>query len=306
VPVRLWVRRAERAKQLAITRENELLPGVRLPVGVEVSHDLERVVAAASTLVFATPCDALRAIAELVRPLVSRDAILVSAAKGIENETLLLTTEIVAHAFGSDEPRTVVLSGPSFAREVALGHPTNLVAAAADEKLAEQVQHTFSRGRLRVYTSTDPIGVQIGGALKNVIAIAVGASDGLGLGTNTRAALITRGLSEVARVATAKGGQAPTVAGLAGLGDLVLTCTGELSRNRTVGFELGRGRALSEVLRTLGHVAEGVTTAKSAHDLARQLQVELPICEQVYRVLYENKTPQHAVLELLSRPLKRE
>jgi glycerol-3-phosphate dehydrogenase (NAD(P)+) len=181
-----------------------------------------------------------------------------------------------------------------------------VVAASGEDTEAEQVQRLFSVGRFRVYTSSDPLGVQIAGALKNVIAIAVGASDGLGLGHNARAALITRGVSEIGRLAVAKGGQAATVAGLAGLGDLVLTCTGDLSRNRTVGFELGRGKSLSEVLGSLGHVAEGVTTARSADDLARALGVDLPICRQVCQVLYEGKLPDEAVDDLLRRSLKRE
>jgi glycerol-3-phosphate dehydrogenase (NAD(P)+) len=303
----LWARREEQAEALARTRQNRLLPGVQLPPAVAVSHRLEVVLAGASTVVFATPCHGLRAVAAEARPFIEPRARLVSAAKGIENDTLLLTTEIIADVVGAAlGARTVVLSGPSFAREVADGHPTNVVAASSDERLAEEVQQIFSLGRLRVYSSNDPIGVQVAGALKNVIAIAVGASDGLGLGNNTRAALITRGVSEVARLAAARGGQALTVAGLAGLGDLILTCTGDLSRNRTVGFELGRGRALDDVLQNLGHVAEGVTSAKSAHDLAERLGVELPICSQVYSVLYCNKTPQTAVEELLSRPLKRE
>jgi glycerol-3-phosphate dehydrogenase (NAD(P)+) len=234
-------------------------------------------------------------------------ATLVSAAKGIENGTLLTVTEVAAEVLGSRQTRpSVVLSGPSFAREVALGHPTNVVAASEDDSQAELVQRTFSAGRLRVYTSSDPLGVQLAGALKNVIAIAVGASDGLGLGHNARAALITRGVSEIARLAVAKGGQALTVAGLAGLGDLVLTCTGELSRNRTVGFELGRGKPLAQVLSALGHVAEGVTTARSADDLARTLGVDLPICSQVCQVLYGGKRPEDAVDALLRRALKRE
>jgi glycerol-3-phosphate dehydrogenase (NAD(P)+) len=307
VRVSLWVRREEQAGVLARTRENRLLPGVLLPPTVEVTHRLEQALADSLTVVFATPCHGLREVAAEARPFISDDACLVSAAKGIENETLLLTTEIIADVVGAAlGARTVVLSGPSFAREVAQGHPTNVVAAAIDERLAQDVQQIFSLGRLRVYTSGDPIGVQVAGALKNVIAIAVGASDGLGLGNNTRAALITRGVSEVARLAAAKGGQPLTVAGLAGLGDLILTCTGDLSRNRTVGFELGRGRALADVLASLGHVAEGVTTAKSAHDLAQRLGVELPICSQVYAVLYGDRTPESAVEELLSRPLKRE
>jgi glycerol-3-phosphate dehydrogenase (NAD(P)+) len=303
---RLWARRAEFAQALAASRRNPLLPEVELPASVAVSHEttaLEGV----DTVVLAVPCHSVREVLGQLGPLWPRGAVLVTAAKGIENHTLLTVSEVAEQVLGARlGGPVVVLSGPSFAREVAVGQPTNVVAASVDERAAERVQRLFSRGRLRVYTSADPTGVQIAGALKNVIAIAVGASDGLGLGLNARAALITRGVSEIGRLAVAKGGQAATVAGLAGLGDLVLTCTGELSRNRTVGFELGRGRPLEQVLGGLGHVAEGVTTARSADDLARQLGVELPICAQVCQVLYDGKLPRDAVDDLLRRPLKRE
>jgi glycerol-3-phosphate dehydrogenase (NAD(P)+) len=202
--------------------------------------------------------------------------------------------------------RMTILSGPSFAREVALGLPTALVVAGDAGDVVRDVQQRFASDRLRVYSSDDPIGVELGGALKNVIAIAAGACDGLGYGHNSRAALITRGLAEIVRLSMAKGGSALTLAGLAGLGDLVLTCTGELSRNRTVGFELGRGRKLDEVLDTLGHVAEGVKTTKSAYDLGRKLNVDLPITTEVYRVLYEGKSPRQAVSDLMSRTLRAE
>lgn len=305
--VHLWARRPELAAELARTRHNPRLPSVALAPSVQVSARLEDVLGGASLAVFAVPCHTLREVLVQAAPFWSHGKLFVSATKGIEEGTLLTTTEIAKAVLEARLDRSpVALSGPSFAKEVAGGQPTNVVAAAADLSEAELVQRTFSTGRLRVYTSTDPIGVQVAGALKNVIAIAVGASDGLGLGLNARAALITRGVSEIGRLAAAKGGQAATVAGLAGLGDLVLTCTGELSRNRTVGFELGRGKPLAEVLAALGHVAEGVTTAKSADALALALGVELPICSQVRQVLFEGKAPQAAVEDLLRRPLKRE
>ncbi len=305
--VRLWARRSELAQSLQKTRENPLLPGVILAAAVEVSERFSDVLSGVETVVLAAPCHTVRELLGRAASDWPSAATLVTAAKGIENDTLLTVTEVARQTLGARLVRpVVVLSGPSFAREVAAGQPTNVVAASEDDSEAERVQRVFSAGRLRVYASSDPIGVQVAGALKNVIAIAVGASDGLGLGNNARAALITRGVSEIARLAVAKGGQASTVAGLAGLGDLVLTCTGELSRNRTVGFELGRGRQLDQVLSGLGHVAEGVTTARSARDLARQLNVDLPICEQVCQVLYEGKLPEHAVDDLLRRSLKRE
>lgn len=303
----LWARRAELAKALRETRHNPLLPGVLLAPGVAVSDRFDEVFEGAGTVVLAAPCHTVREVLGNAANAWPTQATLVTAAKGIENDTLLtvmeVAREVLAERVGAP---MVVLSGPSFAREVAAGQPTNVVAASEDESQAEHVQQLFSMGRFRVYTSSDPIGVQVAGALKNVIAIAVGASDGLGLGHNARAALITRGVSEIARLAVAKGGQAVTVAGLAGLGDLVLTCTGELSRNRTVGFELGRGKSLAQVLGSLGHVAEGVTTARSADDLAKKYGVDLPICSQVCQVLYENKLPQDAVDDLLRRSLKRE
>jgi glycerol-3-phosphate dehydrogenase (NAD(P)+) len=278
-----------------------------LAPSVSVSSELPVVLRDATMVVLAVPCHTLRSVITRAKAVWPSKAVVVSATKGIERGTLRLTTEIVLEALaGAAAGPLVVLSGPSFAGEVVAGQPTSIVAASLDEAAAHEVQRVFSWGRFRVYTSGDPVGVQVAGALKNVIAIAVGASDGLGFGYNARAALVTRGLSEIARVAVAKGGQALTVAGLAGLGDLVLTCTGELSRNRTVGFELGRGRPLADVLQSLGHVAEGVTTAKSADGLARSLDVELPICAEVCEVLYANKSPQDAVEDLLRRALKPE
>ena len=303
--VRLWARRRDVSEALAATRVNPLLPDVELPVGVRVGCDLPEAAAGAELIVVAVPCHGVRGVLEGIGAELGPGSVIVSAAKGIENGRLKLPTEIIDDVCGG-RPSSVALSGPSFAREVAFGHPTSVVAASADLAVAERVQLAFSFEGFRVYTSTDPVGVQVAGALKNVIAIAVGASDGLGLGNNARAALVTRALSEVGRLAEARGGRANTVSGLAGLGDLVLTCTGELSRNRRVGLGLGRGQTLDEVLSSLGHVAEGVTTAQSAWDLANQLSVDLPICSQVWRVLYDGKTPRAAVEDLQRRPLKRE
>jgi glycerol-3-phosphate dehydrogenase (NAD(P)+) len=304
---RLWARRSEFAAELARTRQNPLLPQASLPASIAVSHRLDEVLEGAEAIVLAAPCHTVREVLGAASAAWPLSATLITAAKGIENGTLLTVSEVARQVLGARLAQpVVVLSGPSFAREVVEGQPTNVVAASEDDDAAERVQLLFSHGRLRVYTSADPVGVQIAGALKNVIAIAVGASDGLGLGNNARAALITRGVSEIGRLAVAKGGQALTVAGLAGLGDLVLTCTGELSRNRTVGLELGRGRPLAQVLGSLGHVAEGVTTARSAHDLASNLGLDLPIIAQVCQVLYDAKSPRDALDDLLRRPLKRE
>lgn len=305
--VRLWGHPVEQARALATTRENPLLAGFTLPAGISVVEQLDAALAGVELVILAVPSQVVRPMLQRAVGLWPSSAAVLSATKGIENDTLMLMDEVIEDVLGpSLRPRLGVISGPSFAREVAAAMPTNLVLAAREIALAEQLQQMVASDRLRVYASSDVKGVQVGGALKNVIAIAVGAADGLGFGHNARAGLITRGLSEIGRLAQAKGGQVKTVSGLAGLGDLVLTCTGDLSRNRTVGFELGRGGQLESVLQSLGHVAEGVATAKSAHELGRQLQVDLPICEQVYQVLFEGKSPGDAVRDLLHRPLRHE
>ncbi len=307
-PVRLWTWQAEHALELSRERDNRhFLPGYPLSDAITPTSDIEQAVDGAALVVVAVPSDAARATLTAAAARLSSSATLVFVAKGIEPSSLMLLSEVTADVLGHGaERRAVFLSGPSFALEVARGLPTNLVAAGYEPERSLLVQQRFASDRLRVYTSDDPAGVQVGGALKNVIAIAAGASDGLGFGHNTRAALITRGLAEMARLAVAKGGSVLTLSGLAGLGDLVLTCSAELSRNRTVGFELGRGRKLSEVLAGLGHVAEGVTTAHSAHHLALRLGVDLPITSEVYQVLYGDKPVAAAVRDLLSRPLKKE
>jgi glycerol-3-phosphate dehydrogenase (NAD(P)+) len=306
-PVRLFTWEEEHARALRDTRENRsFLPGFTLPPNVEPTAELATALSGAELVVVALPSQAFRSVlaraAGLLPPVP-----LVIASKGIEPGTWMLLTEVTRDVLGAEAAaRALVLSGPSFALEVARRLPTNLVVAAPHHELSVAVQGRLSTERLRIYSSDDPVGVQVGGALKNVIAIAAGACDGLGFGHNTRAALVTRGLAEMARLASAKGGNVLTLSGLAGLGDLVLTCTGELSRNRTVGVELGRGGRLEDVLRGLGHVAEGVPTAEAAHRLALQLGVELPISSEVYRVLFEGKPVQAAVHDVLHRPLKPE
>jgi glycerol-3-phosphate dehydrogenase (NAD(P)+) len=306
--VLLWTWRPEHAAALERDGENrDFLPGYSLGAAITATADMARAVGGASIVVVAVPSEAVRATLAAAAATLSSNATLVVAAKGIEPTSLMLLSEVTRDVLGEQgEERAVFLSGPSFATEVARGLPTNLVAAGRDSQRSLLVQQRFASDRLRVYSSDDPAGVQVGGALKNVIAIAAGASDGLGFGHNTRAALITRGLAEMARLAAAKGGDVRTLSGLAGLGDLVLTCSAELSRNRTVGFELGRGRQLPEVLAGLGHVAEGVTTAHSAYHLAERLGVDLPITSEVYGVLYGAKPVAQAVRDLLSRPLKKE
>jgi glycerol-3-phosphate dehydrogenase (NAD(P)+) len=301
--VTLYTRRPDLSEAVERTRENQrYLPGIQLSKELEVTSDLDRAVSLADLLVLAVPSHAVRGLLGSIRGILPAGVPIVSATKGIENDSLMLMEEVVADVLGPGaRERFAVLSGPSFAREVALGLPTAIVVASASPTVAHDVQERFAGERMRVYTSDDTIGVELGGALKNVIAIAAGACEGLGYGHNSRAALITRGLAEIVRLALAKGGNALTLAGLAGLGDLVLTCTGELSRNRTVGFELGKGRTLPDVLSGLGHVAEGVRTAKSAYDLGKKCGVDMPITTQVYRVLYEGKSPSQAVSDLLAR-----
>ena len=306
--VTLYTRRPELSGQIAQTRINErYLPGVELGGDLVVTTDLGQALSEATLIVLAVPSHALRHVVGEAHRSWPREAPIVSATKGIENDSLMLMGEVVLDVAGvSAANRMTILSGPSFAHEVARGLPTAIVVAGSSADVVRDVQQRFASDRLRVYSSDDAVGVELGGALKNVIAIAAGACDGLGYGHNSRAALITRGLAEIVRLSMAKGGNALTLAGLAGLGDLVLTCTGEQSRNRTVGFELGRGRTLAEVLSKLGHVAEGVKTTKSAYDLAHKLGVDMPITTEVYRVLYEGKSPRQAVSDLMARTLRAE
>ena len=306
--VALWTRKPEHAAAMAAARENQrYLPGFALPATLAPTSELAAALDGADLIVVVVPSHALRATIRDARGFIAPGAPIVNATKGIENDSLMLMGEVMVDELGIEvAPRLAFLSGPSFAKEVALGLPTNVVIAGIDPDVTRAVQRRFASDRLRTYTSDDPVGVEVGGALKNVIAIAAGACDGLGFGHNSRAGLISRGLAEIGRVALAKGGQVQTLAGLAGLGDLVLTCTGDLSRNRTVGFELGKGRKLDDVLRGLGHVAEGVKTTRSAHDLARRLGVEMPITHEVYRVLYEDKPPRQAVQDLMTRELRSE
>jgi glycerol-3-phosphate dehydrogenase (NAD(P)+) len=246
-------------------------------------------------------------VLEQALPSLDAQTLMVSASKGIENDSLMLLSQVFEEVLPAAMHRQVgFLSGPSFAREVSQGMPTAVVAAAKDLRVAEQIQAVFSTDKFRVYTHDDIIGVELGGAMKNVIALAAGVADGLGFGHNTRAALITRGLAEMTRMGLQLGGRAETFAGLAGMGDLVLTCTGDLSRNRTVGIELGKGRTLEEILSGTQTVAEGVKTSLSAYQLAQKLAVEMPIVEQIYLILYQNKDPRQAVSDLMLRDLKAE
>ncbi len=301
--VTLWGRRPELAAQIQESRENAtFLPGARFADSLRSTSDLAEALHGAQMLVMAVPTHGIRETLRKCDTLIPRGIPVVSATKGIEQDSLYFVNEMLADEVPWTRDTFVALSGPSFAREVAAGHPTVVVAASRDLTLAREVQRAFwTDNRFRVYLSDDVVGVEVGGALKNVIAIAAGASDGLGFGHNARAALITRGLAEIARLAMKMGGDALTLAGLAGMGDLVLTCTGDLSRNRYVGFELGKGRALTEVLGSMRQVAEGVRTSKSAFDLSRREGVFMPIIEQVHATLYEGKELRQAVSDLMTR-----
>ena len=306
--VALWARNPEFAARLAAVGENPIyLPGVRFPPGLKPLGSLEKACSRAEMLVFVCPSSAIRGLAEATLPLLRGTPVVVSAAKGVEQETRLTMSAILDDVLGdAHRARIAVLSGPSFAREVGQGIPTAVTAAAAELAVAEAVQRFFTGETLRVYTSTDVAGVEIGGAVKNVIAVAAGVSDGLGFGHNSRAALITRGLAEITRLATRLGAQRQTLYGLSGLGDLVLTCTGDLSRNRTVGLRLGRGERLADIVASMKEVAEGVRNTRSVRDLARSVGVEMPITEQMYLLLYEDKPPRQVVVDLMARGLKRE
>ena len=307
--VALWSHSIEEADKIAGARENVLfLPGFPLPGSIEIVAG-EAAVAEAEIVVSVIPSAFLRATLTRVVGRMHEGQIVVSATKGVEDHTFLRMTEVISSVL---EPASLTLpvgafSGPSFAREVAEGQPTALTVAFSDPAVAARVQDDFSSESLRLYTSSDVIGVELGGALKNVIAIASGVVAGAGLGYNPAAALMTRGIAEISRLAVACGAQRETLAGLSGVGDLVLTCTGSLSRNRTVGQALGQGRKLPEILDSLGgHVAEGVHTTRAALGLARRHAIEMPIAEQMELILNEGKDPREAIRDLMLRPGKNE
>jgi glycerol-3-phosphate dehydrogenase (NAD(P)+) len=297
----LWSHSPALAEQLADAGENlPYLPGFTLPVNIQITSDLPRAIFEADILLCVTPSQHLRGVITHIAPLLTRNQIILSATKGIEETTFLRTAQVVAAV--ANNP-FAVLSGPSFAQEVAAGMPTAVVVASNHQPVAQIIQRDFTSSTLRVYTNDDVPGVELGGAMKNVIALAAGVANGLNLGYNSSAALITRGIAEMTRLAIACGGRRQTLAGLSGVGDLVLTCTGSLSRNRSVGTELGRGRQLPDILAGLnGKVAEGVGSTAAALGLAARYAVEMPITEQMDAILHHNKSPKEAIRELMSRP----
>lgn len=306
--VRLWVYERDLAARMAEARENDLfLPGFRIPTNVAIENDLATALDAADLVLSVMPSHLVRGVYRQMLPFLQESMLFVSATKGLENGTLLRVSEVIFDVLRVGfAPRIAVISGPTFAREVARGDPTALVVASEDRSVAEIVQAEFSGPTFRLYTSSDPIGVEVGGSIKNVVAIGSGVLNGMGLGHNATAALITRGLAEMTRLAVAMGGKPLTLAGLAGLGDLVLTCTGDLSRNRSVGIELARGRKLDEIVRSMNMVAEGIKTTNAAVDLARRYAVEMPISEQMFQMLHFGVTPRDAIQRLMERSLKGE
>ena len=306
--VTLWALETEVIEEVKEQRENRrFLPGVRLPTSLRVTGDLAEVVAGAQVLVNAVPSQFVAGVMTDTASRVPSGCQVVSATKGIETATLRRMEEVLQDILGARAMAGfTVLSGPSFAVEVARGEPTAVVAASADQAAAKRVQRLFQTPSFRVYTNPDVIGVELGGALKNVVALAAGMTSGLGFGHNTLAALITRGLAEMTRLGQAMGARASTFAGLAGIGDLVLTCTGALSRNRAVGVRLGRGEALDSILSEMSAVAEGVKTALAAHELAQRHAVELPIASEVRAILTEGRSAREALSNLMQRDPKQE
>jgi glycerol-3-phosphate dehydrogenase (NAD(P)+) len=306
--VALWCRTPETADAISQTRQNAAyLPGATIPEQVEVTSDLERAVKGASLVLSVTPSHATRDVLGRAATHMTGDTIVVNASKGLEEKTYFRMDEVFSSVLPDHlAGRSVYLSGPTFAKEVAQGQPSAIVVAGRDTETTREVQEALSTDRFRVYSSEDVVGVLVGGALKNVVAIAAGISDGLGFGHNARAALITRGLAEISRIGVSMGADPLTFAGLSGLGDLVLTCAGDLSRNRRVGIALGEGKKLDDVIAEMKMVAEGVKTTRVAYDLTRKLAVRAPITEVIYAILYEERPARQAIVDLMSRSLKAE
>jgi glycerol-3-phosphate dehydrogenase (NAD(P)+) len=306
--VTLWMYEKDLAEETALTRDNRVyLPGFTLPESIQVTSSLETAVRDKAIILSVVPSHTVRTVSTQFTPFLSGNGVIVSASKGIEIETLMPLSEVFKDIL--PEPfhdRLCILSGPSFAKEVAQKMPTAVALASYDQVIAKKVQAIFSSPYFRIYTNPDVIGVELAGSLKNVVAIAAGVLEGMGFGHNTMAALLTRGLAEMARLGIAMGGNLQTFSGLAGIGDLVLTCTGGLSRNRTLGVRIGKGEKLNDIMSGMKTVAEGVKTARAARYLARKYNVDMPIVDEVYQLLYEGKDPKQAVKDLMNRELKDE
>ena len=306
--VTLWMFEKDLAEEMARTRKNRVyLPGFTLPGSIAITSSLEAAVKNKPIILSVVPSHTVRIVAKQFAPFLSKDAIIISASKGIEIDTLMPLSEVFEDILPETfHDQLCFLSGPSFAKEVAQKMPTAVALASYDPVVGKKAQEVFSNAYFRVYTNPDVLGVELAGSLKNVVAIAAGVLEGLGFGYNTMAALLTRGLAEMARLGVAMGGDLQTFSGLAGMGDLVLTCTGGLSRNRALGARLGRGEKLDDILRATKTVAEGVRTAKAARDLAQKYDIAMPIVEEVYQLLYEGKDPKLAAKDLMNRELRGE
>ncbi len=306
--VDLWVFEKEIKEQIEKDRENKIfLPGAKLSENINPTNDIEAATSGKDLVLIVVPSHIMRETSIKISQYLDKNTIIVTASKGIENKTHLTMLGILKENIKViPEENFVVLSGPSFAKEVARQLPTVVAVASSNSKTSEFVQKVFATPFFRVYTNDDPVGIEIGGAIKNVIAIAAGISDGLELGLNARAALITRGLTEMKRLGGKMGANPHTFAGLAGVGDLLLTCTGALSRNYTVGTKLGKGKTLDEILKEMNMVAEGVKTTRSVYNLSKKLKIELPICNEVYQILFENQPPKDSIPQLMTRALKHE
>jgi len=306
VDVHLWVREEEVCTEIREKHRNQLfLPDIRLTPDLKVTRSFEEALHEKEAVLIAVPSHVFRAVLQGLEPFLERGTSVMMATKGIENDSLMIMSQVVDQVLGKGYAQAFsCLAGPSFAKEVSRKLPTAVTIACEDVTHGERVQKLFSTGFFRVYLSSDVVGTQLGGALKNVIAIAAGVCDGLNFGSNARAALITRGLAEITRLGVKMGSNPHTFAGLAGMGDLVLTCTGDLSRNRTVGVQVGKGKSIEEITSGMNMVAEGIRTSKSAYELAKKAGVVMPIVDQVYEILYEGKDPHQAVKELMTRDLK--
>jgi glycerol-3-phosphate dehydrogenase (NAD(P)+) len=303
--VTLWGAFPDYSKLMAKTRFNpKFLPGIKIPRGIEITNDIKAVVTDKEIIVLAVPSQYTRLVLKKINGNFSKKTIFLSVTKGIETSTLKRISEVIHEELGP--VKLAVLSGPTIAQEVAKGVPTTAVVASSDNEIRKAIQAVFSTARFRVYTNPDVIGVELGGSLKNVIAIACGVSDGLGFGTNTKAAILTRGLTEISRLGKTMGAKLGTFSGISGLGDLVTTCISKQSRNRMVGELIGKGKSLKEISQHMQMVAEGVPTAKSAYALSLKYRVDMPITKEVYRLLYLNKSPGQAVKDLMSRKGKEE
>jgi len=303
--VTLWGVFPDYISYIQDNRENtKFLKGIKIPPDLKLTSSIEDASNGAEIIVLAIPSQYIRDVLNKLKPSNTKKAIFVNVAKGIENNTLMRMSEVIGDVLG--DVRLVILSGPNIAREVATGIPTTVVASSVDKNLANKTQEVFTTKHFRVYTSDDLIGVELGGSLKNIIAIAAGINDGLGFGTNSKAAILTRGLVEIMRLGVAMGAKKETFSGLSGMGDLVTTCISPYGRNRWFGEEIGKGKKLSEIKKETEMVVEGVTTTKSAYELAKKYKVDMPITEQIYQVLYHGKDPRKAVTELMTREPKAE